>query len=109
MKNNFSSRKQNLYGEIIAREKTIGDVLVLLSTFINSLYLVILYHTKGTGLATHRLWRLAAARFIGFPLSDSRLCQTIKILQKFFFDWAIIGGGTIFPRSPKDYTEQKKI
>ncbi len=27
------------------------------------------------------------------------LCQNIKILQKKFFDQAIIGGDTIFPRS----------
>ena len=29
------------------------------------------------------------------------LCQNIKILPKQFFDQAIIGGGTIFPRSLK--------
>jgi hypothetical protein len=30
----------------------------------------------------------------------NKLCQNIKILQKKIFDWASIGGGTIFPRSP---------
>jgi hypothetical protein len=33
----------------------------------------------------------------------------IKSLQKKIFDWAIIGGGTIFPRSPRTTQNEKKF
>ncbi len=35
------------------------------------------------------------------------VCQNIKILQKKLFDWASIGGGTIFPRSPRTTGNEK--
>jgi hypothetical protein len=31
----------------------------------------------------------------------------MKILPKKIFDWAIIGGGTIFPRSPRTTGNEK--
>ena len=37
------------------------------------------------------------------------VCQNIKILQKKIFDWPIIGGGTIFPRSPRTTGNEKKF
>ncbi len=37
------------------------------------------------------------------------LCQNIKILQKKIFDWAIIGGGTIFLSSPRTMGNEKKF
>jgi hypothetical protein len=33
----------------------------------------------------------------------------MKILQKKLFDWASIGGGTIFPRSPRTTRNEKKF
>jgi hypothetical protein len=33
----------------------------------------------------------------------------MKILQESFFDWALIGGGTIFPRSPRTTRNEKKF
>ena len=39
------------------------------------------------------------ASILEFVLFRSLLCQNIKILQKKFFDWATIGGDTIFPLS----------
>ncbi len=44
-----------------------------------------------------------------FALFLCYLCQNIKILQKKFFDWAIIGGGAIFARSPRTTRNEKKI
>jgi hypothetical protein len=44
-----------------------------------------------------------------FALFLCKLCQNIKILQKKLFDWAIIGGGTIFPRSPRATRNKKKF
>ncbi len=35
--------------------------------------------------------------------------SNIKILQKEIFDWAIIGGGTIFPRSPRTTGNEKNF
>ncbi len=35
--------------------------------------------------------------------------SNIKILPKNFFDWAIVGGGTIFPRSPRTTRNEKKF
>ncbi len=42
-----------------------------------------------------------------FALFLCQLCQNIKILKKIFFDCAIIGGGTIFPRSPRTTRNEK--
>ena len=36
-------------------------------------------------------------------------CQNFKILQKKFFEWAVFGGGTIFPRSPRTMGNEKKF
>jgi hypothetical protein len=41
------------------------------------------------------------ALILKFVLFLCKLRQNIKILQKNFVDWAILGGGTIFPRSLK--------
>ncbi len=37
------------------------------------------------------------------------VCQNIKILQKKLFDWASIGGGTIFPSSPRTTRNEKNF
>jgi hypothetical protein len=37
------------------------------------------------------------------------VCKNIKILQKNFFVCAIIGGVTIFPRSPRTMQNEKKF
>jgi hypothetical protein len=51
-----------------------------------------------------------------FFYSDFGICvisllvmSNIKILQKIVFDWAIIGGGTIFPRSPRTTGNKKNF
>ncbi len=44
-----------------------------------------------------------------FALFLCQLWQNINILQKTFVDWAIIGGGTIFPRSPRTTRNEKKF
>ncbi len=44
-----------------------------------------------------------------FALFLCLLCQNINILPKKFFDWAIIGGGTIFPRSPRTTRNEKNF
>jgi hypothetical protein len=47
-----------------------------------------------------------------FVDSDFGICvRYVKILRfyKKFFDWAIIGGGTIFPRSPRTTQNEKKF
>jgi hypothetical protein len=40
-------------------------------------------------------------------LFHSQLCLNIKILKQKFFDWAIIGGGTIVPLSLKTKGNKK--
>jgi hypothetical protein len=45
--------------------------------------------------------RIVLASILNFVLFQCYLCQNIKILEKKLFDWATIGGGTIFPRSLK--------
>ncbi len=51
--------------------------------------------------------------FIGFDLEICNISliirSNIKILQQNFFDWASIGGGTIFPRSLKTTGNEKKF
>jgi hypothetical protein len=49
------------------------------------------------------------ASILKFVLFLCKLCQNIKILQKKKFDWAIIGGGTIFPRSLKTTQNEKNF
>jgi hypothetical protein len=49
------------------------------------------------------------ASILKFVLFLCYLCQNIKILPKKFFDQAIIGGGTIFPRSLKTTRNEKKF
>jgi hypothetical protein len=49
------------------------------------------------------------ASILKFVIFLCKLCQNIKILQKNFVDWAIIGRGTIFPRSLKTTQNEKKF
>jgi hypothetical protein len=49
------------------------------------------------------------ASILNFVLFHCYLCQNIKILQKKLLDWASIGGGTIFPRSPRTTGNEKKF
>jgi hypothetical protein len=37
------------------------------------------------------------------------MSKILRFYQKKNFDWAIIGGGTIFPRSPRIRHNEKKI
>ncbi len=53
--------------------------------------------------------RIFLTPILEFALFLCYLCQNIKILQKKFFDWAILGGGTIFPRSPRTTGNEKKF
>ncbi len=53
--------------------------------------------------------RIFLTPILEFVLILCYLCQNIKILQKTFFDWAIVGGGTIFPRSPRTTRNEKKF
>jgi hypothetical protein len=48
------------------------------------------------------------ASILKFVIFLCYLCKNIKILQNKIFDWASIGGGTIFPRSLKT-TQNEKI
>ncbi len=52
-------------------------------------------------------WEFFWLRF--WNLRHFQVCQNIKILQKKIFDWPIIGGGTIFPRSPRTTRNEKKF
>ncbi len=47
------------------------------------------------------------ASILKFVIFLCKLCQNIKILQEKIFDWAIFGGGTIFPRSLKTTQNEK--
>jgi hypothetical protein len=50
------------------------------------------------------------ASILKFVIFLCTLCQNINIfLAKKIFDWASIGGGTIFPRSPKTMRNGKKF
>ncbi len=53
--------------------------------------------------------RIFLTPILEFALFLCQLCQNIKILQKKIFDWAIIGGGRIFPRSPRTTQNEKKF
>jgi hypothetical protein len=43
--------------------------------------------------------RIFLAPILKFVLFRSQLAKNIKVLSKIFFDWASIGGDTIFPLS----------
>ncbi len=49
-------------------------------------------------LKVHKI-EIFLASILNFVLFLYKLCENIKILQKKFFDQAIIGGDTIFPHS----------
>jgi hypothetical protein len=51
--------------------------------------------------------RIFLASILNFVLFHCLLCQNIKILPNIFFDSASIGGGTIFPRSPRTRRNEK--
>jgi hypothetical protein len=53
--------------------------------------------------------RIFLASILNFVLFHCLLCQNIKILQKKLFDWASIGGGTIFPHSPRTTRNEKNF
>jgi hypothetical protein len=53
--------------------------------------------------------RIFLTPILEFALFLCYLCKNIKILPKKIFDWAIIGGGTIFPRSPRTTRNEKKF
>jgi hypothetical protein len=53
--------------------------------------------------------RIFLTPILEFALFLCYLCKNIKILPKIFFDWAIIGGGTIFPRSPRTTGNEKNF
>jgi hypothetical protein len=54
---------------------------------------------SGIGLKVHKI-EIFLASILKFVIFLCQLCQNIKILGKFFFDWTIMGGATIIPRSP---------
>jgi hypothetical protein len=43
--------------------------------------------------------RIFLTSILKFVLFHCKLCRNNKILEKIFFDWTIIGGATIIPRS----------
>jgi hypothetical protein len=49
------------------------------------------------------------ASILNFVLFQCRLCINNKILVNKFFDWTIMGGATIIPRSLKNTQNEKKI
>jgi hypothetical protein len=53
--------------------------------------------------------RIFLASILNFVQFHCKICQNIKILQKKLFDWASIGGGTIFPRSPRTTRNEKNF
>jgi hypothetical protein len=61
----------------------------------------------------HRLKVHKNENFIGFDFEFCTISllvmSNIKILQKKLFDWASIGGGTIFPRSPRTMRNEKNF
>ncbi len=63
---------------------------------------------QGTRLKVHKI-EIFLASILKFVIFLCYLCQNIKILQKLFFDWASIGGGTTFPRSLRTTRNGKKI
>jgi hypothetical protein len=53
--------------------------------------------------------RIFLALILNFVLFQCWLCINNKILVKIFFDWTIMGGATIIPRSLKTTRNEKKI
>jgi hypothetical protein len=53
--------------------------------------------------------RIFLALILNFVLFKCYLCINDKILVKKFFDWTIMGGATIIPRSLKTGRNEKKI
>jgi hypothetical protein len=55
--------------------------------------------------------RIFLASILNSVLFQCWLCinNTGKILVKIFFDWAIMGGATIIPRSPRTTRNEKKF
>jgi hypothetical protein len=51
--------------------------------------------------------RIFFASILNFVLFHCYICHNIKILQKKLFDWASIGGATIFPRSLRTTGNEK--
>jgi hypothetical protein len=53
--------------------------------------------------------RIFLASILNFVLFQCYLCINNKILVKIFFDWTIMGGATIIPRSPRTTRNGKKF
>jgi hypothetical protein len=51
--------------------------------------------------------RIFLASILNFVLFQCQLCINNKILVKNFFDWTIMGGATIIPRSPRTTQNEK--
>ncbi len=54
-------------------------------------------------------WEFFWLRFWNLRYFFDSYVKILKFYNKFFFDWAIIGGGTIFPRSPRTTRYEKKF
>ncbi len=53
--------------------------------------------------------RIFLASILNFVLFQSYLCINNKISVKIFFDWTIMGGATIIPRSLKTTRNEKNF
>jgi hypothetical protein len=53
--------------------------------------------------------RFFLASILNVVLFQCKLCINNKILVKKFFDWTIMGGATIIPRSPRTTRNEKKF
>ncbi len=59
-------------------------------------------------LKVHKI-EIFFASILKFVIFLCQLCQNIKILGKHFFDWTILGGATIIPRSLKTTRNEKNF
>jgi hypothetical protein len=53
--------------------------------------------------------RIFLASILNFVLFQCKLCINNKILVKKIFDWTIMGGATIIPRSPRTTRNEKNF
>jgi hypothetical protein len=75
---------------------------------LTDVYLLVPLFWPDGPLKVHKI-EIFLASILKFVIFLYELCQNIKIFQKKFFDWASIGGCTIFPRSLKTTRNEKKI
>jgi hypothetical protein len=66
------------------------------------------FHTELQILKVHKTENFFDYDF-GICVISLLVMSKYEDLKKKFFDWAIIGGGTIFPRSPRTTQNEKKF